>query len=103
MSSEYAYFKTRMRARGQITIPSEVRRALKADVGDDLIFQIDESGNVWVQLAQMIQPDQTWFWSERWQQMERDVQAELDSGRIHRFANVDEVVSDLESLLDVED
>ena len=45
-----------------------------------------------------IPPDQAWFWTERWQQMEREAQADIDAGRVHRYANVEESIAALERL-----
>ncbi len=97
------YYKTRLRARGQVTLPNEVRELLRVDEGDDLVFSIDETGRVVVDRARVIPPDQAWFWTERWQQMERQVQADIDAGRVHRYANIDEALSGLELVDDAGD
>ena len=91
------YYKIRLRSRGQVTIPSEVRDLLNADEGDDLILAIDESGRLILEKAKIISPDQAWFWTERWQKFEQEVQADFDAGRIRRYANVDAFISDLEA------
>jgi len=90
-------FKTRLRAKGQITVPSEVRAVLNVNEGDDLAFIVDEHGQVCVQRLQTIPPDQAWFWSERWQRMEREAQADIDAGRVERFADIDSALEYLES------
>jgi antitoxin MazE len=97
MDRDEAYYRTRLRARGQITLPSEVRELLKVDVGDDVVFCVDEEGRVVIERARLIPPDQAWFWTERWQQMERQAQADIDSGRVDRFVDVDEAIADLGS------
>jgi AbrB family looped-hinge helix DNA binding protein len=97
------YFRTRLRNKGQVTLPSEVRKLLSADEGDDLIFRIDENGQVIVEKALTIPADQAWFWTERWQKMEREAQADIDSGRVHRYPNVDEAISSLEKTNDAGD
>ena len=39
-----AYYKSRLRPKGQITIPSEVRDFLSIHEGDELFFHVDENG-----------------------------------------------------------
>jgi len=96
-------FKTRLRTKGQVTLPSEVRKLLSADEGDDLIFRIDENGQVIVERAITIPADQAWFWTKRWQRMEREAQAEIDSGRVHRYSSVDEALEKLDNARDTTD
>ena len=92
------FFKTRLRTKGQVTLPSEVRKLLSADEGDDLIFRVDENGQVVVERELTVPPDQAWFWTKRWQRMEMEAQADIDSGRVHRLPNVDEAIAELEKL-----
>ena len=90
------YFKTRLHKKGQITMPAEVRRILNVSEGDDIIFRINEEGQVVVERGRLIPPEQAWFWTKHWQQMERDVQTDIDSGRTARFDNIDEMLTWLE-------
>jgi len=92
------YYKSRLRTKGQVTLPSEVRKLLSVSEGEDLIFRVNENGQVVVERAITIPPDQAWFWNERWQRMEREAQADIDSGRVHRYPNVDETINELERL-----
>ena len=96
-------YKTRLRARGQVTLPGEVREILNADEGDDLIFRVDESGRVVLERAITIPADQAWFWTERWQRMERKAQADVDAGRVQRYPNADEAINELEKREDAGD
>lgn len=95
---EKTFYKTRLRNKGQITVPPEIRAALGADEGDDLLFAVDERGHILVTRAQIIPPDQAWFWSARWQRMERAAQADLDSGDVAVFDNVDAAIAALDQL-----
>lgn len=89
-------YKSHLRAKGQLTLPVEVREFLDADEGDDLLFRVNETGQVVVERAITIPADQAWFWTERWQKMERAAQADVDAGRVQRFSNVDEAIDELE-------
>jgi AbrB family looped-hinge helix DNA binding protein len=90
------YFRTRVRPKGQVTLPSEIRNLLGLNEGDDLAFSLNEQGQVIITRLEVIPPDQAWFWTEQWQKAEREAQADIDAGRVHRYANIDEAVSALE-------
>jgi len=90
------YFKTRVRPKGQITLPGEIRELLDLKEGDDLAFSVNEQGQVVVNRLDVIPPDQAWFWTERWQKMEREVEADIAAGRIKSFDSVDDLIAYLE-------
>jgi AbrB family looped-hinge helix DNA binding protein len=90
------YFKARVRPKGQVTLPGEIRNLLGLNEGDDLAFSLNEQGQVIITRLEVIPPDQAWFWTEQWQKAEREAQADIDAGRVHRYANIDEAVSALE-------
>lgn len=91
-------YKTRLRSKGQVTVPAEVRGLLNLQEGDDIVFFVNEQGRVFVQRLQTIHPEQEWFWTERWQKMEQEAQADIDAGRVSRYANVDDAIEALEEL-----
>lgn len=91
--TDHIYYRTRLRAKGQVTIPGEVRERLNLHEGDDLAFYIDEKGKVVVTRLQTIPPDQAWFWTERWQKMEHEAQDDIDAGRVQLFDNVEDMIS----------
>jgi len=99
-------YKTRLRNKGQVTVPQEIRTLLGAEEGDDLLFSTDTTGRVVVSRAQIIDPEQTWFWSDRWQRMEHEAQADLEAGRIVEYANIAEALIALDEIpadVDAED
>lgn len=93
-----AYYKTRLRQKGQITVPHEIRSLLGVGEGDDLVFSTDENGRVVISRAQLIPPEQAWFWSKRWQKMEREAEADLASGRVTEYADLSSALDGLEAL-----
>lgn len=40
--------------------------------------------------------DQRWFWTERWQEMERGADADVAAGRVARSDNVDDFLTELD-------
>ena len=93
-----AVYKTRLRNKGQVTIPVEVRGLLNLQKGDDIAFFVNEQGKIFVQRLQTIQPEQEWFWTERWQKMEQEAQADIEAGRVSRYENVDDAIGALEGI-----
>ena len=93
---EKTFYKTRLRTKGQITVPQEIRQVLNAEEGDDLLFSVDENGRIMMSRAQIIPPDQAWFWSERWQRMEKAAQADLEAGAVVEYMNVDDALAALD-------
>ena len=100
---EKIFYKTRLRNKGQITVPQEIRQVLQADEGDDLLFSVDDDGHILVSRAQVIPPDQAWFWSQRWQRMEKAAQADLEAGNVVVYSSVDDAITALDQLQSVED
>jgi AbrB family looped-hinge helix DNA binding protein len=91
-------YKSRLRNKGQVTVPQEIRTLLGAEEGDDLLFSTDKAGRVVVSRAQIIDPEQTWFWSDRWQRMEHEAQADIEAGRIVEYTNIAEALAALDKI-----
>lgn len=41
-------------------------------------------------------PEQAWFWTNEWQKMEREADADISAGRVSRYANDGEFLSALD-------
>ena len=91
-------YKSRLRSKGQVTVPHEIRDLLGAEEGDDLLFYTDQAGRVIVSRSQIINPEQAWFWSKRWQRMEQEAQADIDAGRIVVYASITEALAALDEI-----
>jgi antitoxin MazE len=103
---EKSIYKTRLRTKGQSTVPQEIRNLLGAEEGDDLLFYADDVGRVVVSRDQIIDPEQAWFWNDRWQRMEQEAQADLEAGRVVEYSSVTEVLAALDDIkagVDAED
>jgi antitoxin MazE len=94
MMRKTTYFKSRMRSKGQITVPNQIRELLNIGEGDGIIFYVRD-GRVVIEREQTIDPEQAWFWSERWQQMEHAAQSDIDSGRVIQYNSIEEALDDL--------
>ncbi|MBF6604239.1 MAG: AbrB/MazE/SpoVT family DNA-binding domain-containing protein [Chloroflexi bacterium] len=86
---------TRVRPKGQITIPEEVRRALRLEEGD-LVEVVIEDGSIVLRPKRLIEASQAWFWTDAWQAGEREASADIDAGRVTRYESGDELLRSLE-------
>lgn len=73
--------RSTLRAKGQITLPAEVRKALHVHEGDGVEFIIEEDGRVRLEGTTSIPADQRWFWTEEWQAGEREASEQIARGR----------------------
>ena len=90
------YAKTTLRERGQITIPADVRDAAHVDTG--VVFEVEVVDGKIVMTPQMVvDASQAWFWTERWQAMEREADEDYAAGRFKSFDNVDDFLAELDS------
>jgi antitoxin MazE len=85
-----------MQARGVVTIPAELRRRLHADQPGAQLQLVEVRDGVFELSATVAVPaDQAWFWSDRWQQMEREAQSDIDGGQVKSSDNLDDFIADL--------
>lgn len=71
---------TVVRGKGQITIPSEIRKAARLEEGDPVEVEIVEGG-ILLRPCKLIDATQAWFWQPEWQAREREAAADLAAGR----------------------
>ena len=81
---------------GQVTIPAELRRQAGIEIGDYIEMRMVDGQLVLVP-KQLIDKDQTWFWTEAWQATEREAENDLRAGRAKAFETLDELIADLDA------
>jgi antitoxin MazE len=81
---------------GQVTIPAEMRRQAGIEIGDYVEMRMVDGRLVLVP-KQLIDKDQTWFWTEEWQAAEREAEDDLRAGRVKAFETLDELIADLDT------
>ncbi len=79
----------------QITLPAEIRKKLHLKVGDFLETEI-RGGRVIIMPKKIIDAEQSWFWNKEWQEAEKEVEADLKTGKVKKFKNVEDLIKDLE-------
>ncbi len=83
----------KMNGRGTVTIPREVREGL----GEGTLFEAvrREDGVIELRPQATVDASQKWFWTERWQRMEKDADADIAAGRYKVFDDVESFLADL--------
>ena len=80
--------RTTLRAKGQVTLPDEIRRAARLETGDLLEAELTADG-ILLRPQKLIDATQAWFWSPEWQAGEREADADRDAGRVELFGSGD--------------
>ena len=81
----------KLRPKGQITIPDEVRRAVRLTEGDYLAVSV-RGDTIVLEPKTVVDASQAWFWQKAWQAGEREASEDIAEGRTTRYE------SDLEFL-----
>ena len=83
---------TTMRAKGQLTIPADVRDTAHLEEGDPIEI-VD--GGILLRPLKLIDATQAWFWTPEWQEGERRAEAQIAAGSRERFASEEEFLAAL--------
>ena len=70
-----------IRAKGQLTIPQDVRDAAHLEEGDPIEIELVADG-ILLRPKKLIDASQAWFWSREWQDGEREASADIHAGRV---------------------
>ncbi|GMA41216.1 AbrB/MazE/SpoVT family DNA-binding domain-containing protein [Mobilicoccus caccae] len=87
-----------VQGRGVIALPSEVRRRLLLDQpGAQVEITEREDGVLELRPSLPVPADQVWFWEQRWQEREREVDAHVEEGRVTAHDDGDAFLSHLDA------
>lgn len=78
-----------LRSKGQLTLPSQIRAALRVGEGDEVEFTITDAGDVLLRGLTSVPADQRWFWEPDWQVGEREATEQINAGDVEVFDDVD--------------
>jgi hypothetical protein len=82
--------------RGTLALPSALRRRLRLDQENAQVKLIEhDDGRVELVPVVAIPADQSWFWTDRWQAMEREADAEIAAGRVTVVEGIEGLISHL--------
>jgi AbrB family looped-hinge helix DNA binding protein len=85
-----------VRKKAQITLPASVRQKLGVEEGDYMDVQVRD-GEIVLKLKKLVDKDQAWFWTKRWQQGEKEAEEDIREGRVHRFPDAKSAITHLQS------
>ena len=87
---------TKVTRKGQITLPAAIRRAAGIEEGD-LVAVTIEGDTINLVPKRLVDKSQAYFWSEAWQQAEREASEEFVQGRVRPFSDVEALLAALEA------
>ena len=85
-----------IRSNGQITLPTSLRKKANLKEGDLLEVILDSDGAVHLMPQIAIDRSQAYFWTKRWQDGEKEAEADLRAGRTKSFENIDDALAYLD-------
>jgi AbrB family looped-hinge helix DNA binding protein len=71
---------SKVRTKGQVTIPNDVRLAAHIDEGTVVEFTVVDDG-VLMRPKKLVDAADAWFWLPRWQEGEREASRQLAAGK----------------------
>ena len=80
---------------GQITLPASVRKELGIEEGDLVEIEVVDE-KAMLMPKKLIDKNQAYFWTKRWQEAEREADEDIKAGRVKTFDSVDELIKDLD-------
>lgn len=86
---------TTIRAKGQVTIPLEIREQTDLEEGDPLLIEIVADG-ILLRPQKIVDATQAWFWKESWLKGERKATADIEAGRVTSYDDEDSFLKSLE-------
>lgn len=99
MTSRIEHRYLGVQGRGTIALPVDVRRRLHLDQpGAQLEMTERADGVIELRAALPVPADQRWFWAERWQEREREVDEHVAAGRVAVHETAEEFLGHLEEL-----
>ncbi len=86
-----------IRSNGQITLPRSIRHQANLKEGDTLEVLIEQDGTLRLVPKVIVDRNQAYFWTSRWQKGEQEAEADIEAGRVSHFDDVEEALDFLDS------
>jgi AbrB family looped-hinge helix DNA binding protein len=83
-----------LRAKGQVTLPDDIRRAARLEEGDLLEAELTADG-ILLRPQRVIDAAQAWFWTAEWQVGEREADDDRAARRTETFESGEELLTAL--------
>jgi antitoxin PrlF len=88
--------RVRVRRKNQLTLPTRVAAALRVGEGDEVEFDIGDHGEVILRGLAVVPADQRWFWTEEWQQGEREASEQIAADDVTTYDSAEDMFDALE-------
>jgi len=86
-----------VQARGNLVLPAEVRKRHHLDRPGAQVEVVErDDGVIELRPHIAVPTEQAWFWTDRWQRMEREVDEHLAAGRVSVSEGPDEFFRELD-------
>jgi len=87
-----------VQGRGTLALPKGVRERHHLDRPGAQVEVIErEDGVIELRPHVPVPAEQAWFWTDRWQQMEREADADIAAGRVRTHDSVEDFLVELDS------
>ena len=97
MSSTYVT----VQGRGTLALPADLRRRYGLDEPGAQVEVVErEDGVIELHPHVPVPAEQAWFWTKRWQEREREVDAHVEAGEVTTHGSVADFLTHLDSLED---
>jgi antitoxin PrlF len=90
-----AMARTTLRAKGQLTLPDDIRKAAKLEEGDLIEAEVSDTGEVILRPLATVERSQAWFWTREWQDGEREASEQASRGEGEVFESGTEFLDSL--------
>lgn len=88
-----------LQGRGVLSLPKELRERYGLDQpGAQVEITERPDGTLELKPTLPVRSDQAWFWTQRWQQMEREVDEHVSAGNVTRHESSDDFLAHLDKL-----
>lgn len=86
-----------LQGRGVLALPADIRRRHDLDRPGAQVGIVERpDGVIELHPSVPVPADQAWFWTQRWQAMEREVDAHVERGEVTRHDSAEELFADLD-------
>jgi antitoxin PrlF len=90
--------RAKVRAKAQLTLPEEIRRALHISEGDEVEFSVHDDGTITIRGYVSIPTDQAWFFTPEWLAGEREADQEIAAGQGTVHESAEDMFTHLEAV-----
>ncbi|MGN7157756.1 AbrB/MazE/SpoVT family DNA-binding domain-containing protein [Dietzia cercidiphylli] len=99
MNSPMEHRYLSIQSRGTIALPADIRRRLHLDQpGAQLEMTARSDGVIELRAALPVPAEQRWFWTEQWQEREREVDDHVTAGRVTVHESTEDFLGHLDNL-----